>query len=285
MYLRGRQYLRALGTENVELARQMFKRAVALDASFAQPHAGIADCDVILLQWLSTVKEQPPELRGEALAESDVALRLDPALPEAYAARGNALFLLGRNQEADQAFRRAVELGPGSRDAWYWYARFLFATQRYADSAAAFEATARANPDDYDALTLLAMPYYKLNQPEKARAATARALDAAERALRSRPDDVRALYLSGASQIQLGQVEKGFARLEQAVALRPHDFTVLYNAACGNARAGRTEQALDLLDRAVGTGQGFRAWLEQDPDLDSLHGSQRFQQILARLPQ
>jgi len=39
-----------------------------------------------------------------------------------------------------------------------------------------------------------------------------------------------------------------------------------------------------MLDRAVGTGRGFRAWIENDPDLDSLRKLPRFQQIVARLP-
>jgi hypothetical protein len=39
-----------------------------------------------------------------------------------------------------------------------------------------------------------------------------------------------------------------------------------------------------LLDRAVGTVKGFRAWMEHDPDLDSLRDLPRFKEILARLP-
>jgi hypothetical protein len=34
----------------------------------------------------------------------------------------------------------------------------------------------------------------------------------------------------------------------------------------------------------VGTGRGFRAWIEHDPDLDPLRGLPRFEEILARLP-
>ena len=60
MYLRGRQYLRSQGTENVELARQMFKRAMALDPAFAQPRAGLADADMNLLQWLLVSKDAQP---------------------------------------------------------------------------------------------------------------------------------------------------------------------------------------------------------------------------------
>ncbi|HUJ27294.1 MAG TPA: tetratricopeptide repeat protein [Myxococcales bacterium] len=285
LYLRGRQYQRGAGLTNTNLAQAMFRRAIALDAAFAQAHAGLADCDATLLQWLLVPKGNQGELRREALAESETALRLDPSLAEAHVARASVMSLLDRNDEADQSFRRAVALGPGSRDAWYWYARFLFATKHYPESAQAFEADARIDPDDYDALNLMAMPYARMGEQKKSLDAQRRSLEAAQRVLLLRPDDTRATYMSAGAFIQLGQPEKGLALLEELVARQPNDFSVLYNAACGFARAGKADRALDLLDRAVGTGQGFRPWLEQDPDLDSIRGVPRFQQILARLPQ
>jgi len=284
VYLRGRRYLRGLGSENVELARQMFKRAIALDPTFAQPRAGLADADINLLQWLLVSKDDQPAIRAEALSASDEALRLDPNLAEAHVSRANVLSLLGRNDEADQSFRRATALSPGLRDAWYYYGRFLFSVQRYADSARAYEESANRNPDDYEALLLLAMPYERMGEQAKARAARRRALEAAERVLRNSPDDVRALYMSGGALVALGERQKGVERLEQAIELKPHDFGVLYNAACSFAVAGNSERALDLLDRATGTGRGFRAWIEHDPDLDSLRTLPRFKEILARLP-
>jgi TolB-like protein/Tfp pilus assembly protein PilF len=284
VYLRGRRYLRALGAENGEAARQMFKRAIALDPTFAQPQAGLADADISLLQWLLVSKDEQPALRAEALGASEEALRLDPNLAEANVSRANVLSLLGRNDEADQSFRRATALSPGLRDAWYYYGRFLFSVQRYADAARAYEESAKRNPDDYDALVLVGMPYERLGEPAKARGARQRAVEAAERVLRNSPDDIRALYMSGAAMIALGERQKGFERLEQAVELKPQDFAALYNAACSFAIAGNPERALDMLDRAVGTGRGFRAWIERDPDLDSLRSLPRFKEILARLP-
>src|SRR5205823_3770421 len=104
MYLRGRHYFRALGMENVELARQLYKRAIALDRAFAQAHAGLAEADMNVLQWLLVSKEEQPAMRAEALAASEEALRLDPELPEAHVSRANVLAVLGRKDEADEAF-------------------------------------------------------------------------------------------------------------------------------------------------------------------------------------
>jgi adenylate cyclase len=284
MYLRGLQYLHASGPDNVALARELFRGAVALDPSFAQAHAGIADADGTKLQWLLAPKESVPAMRAEALAESEEALRLEPDLAEAHLARGNVLSLLGRAEDADQSFRRATVIAPGLRDAWYYYARFLVSQGRHPDAAAAFEQAARADPDDYDSLSLVTMSYRRMGQQEKFLQAARRSVATAERVLKNNPADVRALYLSAESLILLGEKEKGRQRMEQAVAMRPHDFAVLYNAVCGFANLGELDKAVDLFDRAVDTGQGFRAWFEHDPDLDPLRPLPRFQQILARLP-
>jgi adenylate cyclase len=282
-YLRGRQYLRSLGDE-VRLARHLFKHAIELDPAFARPRAGLADADMNMLQWLLVSKNEEAAVRAEALSASDEALRLDPNLAEAHVAGGHILSLLERNAEAHESFRRAIALGPGARDVWYYYARFLVSVQRYPEAAQAFEECVKRDPEDYDSLLLLAMPYRRMDEPAKAQLAFRRSLDAAERVLRNRPDDVRALYMSALAMIPLGETQKGIERLEQAIQLRPEDFTVLYNSACSFALAGNPERALGMLDRAVGTGRGYRPWIEHDPDLDSLRGFPRYKEILARLP-
>jgi adenylate cyclase len=280
LYLRGRHRLMAHG-ENVFAACDVFRQAIALDPAFAQAHAGLADAAVFLLTW----NLDPPhvaELRAEALAASDQALRLEPELAEARLAHANVLTILGRLPEAEQDFRRAIEANPGWGDACYFYARALSVAGRYGEAAGAFEEAIRRNPDDFASLALLANAHLRLNDPAGAREASRRGLLAVERRLALDPDDVRALYLGASFDIECGDRSRAFQRMERAVALAS-DFATLYNGACFYARAGQVARALDLLERAVVDGRGSRAWIEQDPDLDPLRADPRFQAILARV--
>ena len=85
----------------------MFVRAAELDPTFARAYAGIANCDARLVGWYGV--QIPVE---EILAMADKALALDPDLAEAHAARGEALRVAGRSEEAIAAFERALELDP-----------------------------------------------------------------------------------------------------------------------------------------------------------------------------
>jgi hypothetical protein len=59
----------------------------------------------------------------------------------------------------------------------------------------------------------------------------------------------------------------------------------LFNLACARARSGRTETALDALEQSVGDGFGTIGWqhLAEDPDLDPVRGSPRWDALVRRL--
>ena len=50
--------------------------------------------------------------------------------------------------------------------------------------------------------------------------------------------------------------------------------------ACLYARLGETDRALDTIGRAIGGGYENFRWMQHDPDLDSLRGDPRFQQLV-----
>jgi hypothetical protein len=84
-------------------------------------------------------------------------------------------------------------------------------------------------------------------------------------------------------QLHVGDIEAGRSNVETALALRPDDYGTLYNAACFHALAGESTRALDLLERSISTGEGFRDWIENDADFDSLRDLPRFRALMARL--
>jgi TolB-like protein/Tfp pilus assembly protein PilF len=282
MYLRGRKFLMMHGETMLRLARQMFRGAIELDPRFAQAHAGLADVDFMMLQWNFDL-DRAAEWRAEALAASEEALRLDPALAEAHVSRANVLSLLGRAEDAERDFRRALELNPSLADGCYFYARHLFEAGRLREAAEKFEEAARKNPEDYASLCLLLSVYLGLGEDQRAGSTARRAVAAVERRLRHDPDDARALYLVAGAYVQLGDRERGLKSMDRALELYPDELAPLYNAACLYARLGEKERALDALDRAIAASRGSRKWLENDRDLDPLRGEPRFQEILKRL--
>ncbi len=284
MYLRGREFYRGYwDPKQWVISRQMFKGAIELDPQFAQAHAGLADVCFFMVQW-HLDDARASQLRAEALAASEEALRLDPDLAEANLARANVLSLLARNDDSEAAFRRAMALNPALSDSYYFYARHLLAVGRLREAAEMFEEAGRRNPDDYQPLAIVITVWRKLKEPEKERSAAQRALGAIERHLKIHPEDVRALYMGGNCEVFSGNRARGIEMLDRALQLQPDDFATLYNVACGLTIAGELERALDTLERAFARGQGFRRWLENDPDMDPLRPLPRFQQLLARMP-
>ncbi len=282
MYLRGRRFLMTHGETTLRLARQMFRGALELDSRFAQAHAGLADADFMMIQWNFDV-ELAEARRAEALAASEEALRLDPALAEAHVSRANVLSMLGRAGEAERDFQRALELNPALAGGRYFYARHLQGAGRLREAAEMYEGAARSDPEDYPSLCLLVSVLAGLGELERARATARRAVEAVERRLSREPDDARALYMGGGVYIFLGERERGLERVGQALELYPTEFTTLYNAACSYCLAGERDRALDVLDRAIANGRGSREWIEHDPDLAPLRGDPRFREIVARL--
>jgi eukaryotic-like serine/threonine-protein kinase len=282
IYLRGRRFLMMHGETMLRLARQLFLGAIELDRRFAQAHAGLADADIMLIQWNFDL-DRTEERRAEALAASEEALRLEPALAEAHVSRANVLSLLGKPGEAERDFRRALELNPSLSDGCYFFARHLFQEGRLEEAAEMFEEAARKNPEDYASLCLLAGVYGGLGLAEKVAPVARRAAAAVERRLRHDPDDARALSLGAGVHAQLGEREAALRCADRALQLYPDELSHLYNAACAYVKLGEKELALDTLARAFAGGRGSRRWVENDRDFEPLRGEPRFEALLQGL--
>lgn len=278
-YLRGRQYLPRMTRTDLERSRTMFERAIRVDADYAPALAGLATAHALLYEWFGA-RESDQEGAERA---SKRALDLAPGLAEAHVARGLAVALSRSYTEAAREFEDAIRLHPNLFDAYYYYGRTAFACGDVERSAELFRRASEVGREDFQSPSLLGQSLRMLGQSEAGRRATREAIARAERILALNPVDGRALSLCAGDLFEDGQRDRALAFSRRALELYPDDTNALVLGACLHARLGHKNEALDLLQRSFSRGWGKRAWVEHDPDFDSLRDDPRFRELLARL--
>jgi serine/threonine protein kinase/Tfp pilus assembly protein PilF len=274
-YLRGRQYFHQWRRKSVEYARQMFNRAIEIDPDYALAHAGVADsCSILYTYW---------DAREFNLRQADIAsrraLELAPDLAEAHVARGIAVSLTKKFDEAEKEFETAMRLDPKLYDAAYFYGRGLKSQGRNEEAAKMFERASLLRPEDFLAPNFLAAALDGMGFHAEAQSATLRALKLIEERLELNPDDARATNMGAAILGKLGDRERTLDYIRRSLAIDPDDGGMLYNIACAYALLGMTEEALSSLETALDKGFGHKEWLEHDSDLDPIRATPRFQAI------
>ncbi len=277
-YLRGRQFFHQFRGQAFGFARQMFTRAIETDPHYARAYAGIADCCSFLYMYF----ESTEAILREAEEASRRALELDPDLAEAHAARGLAVSLNKRYEEAGREFETAIRLDPKLFEAYYFYGRTLHGQGKMEAAAEMFQKACDVNPHDYQTPHFLAMALRALGRKEEARAADLRGLQVVEQHVQMHPDDSRALLFGATQHLQGGNREKCLEWVARALAITPDEPITFYNAACNYSLAGEVEEAIRYLEKAITSGMAQKDWIAHDSDLDPIRQHPRFQDLLRR---
>jgi adenylate cyclase len=276
LYLKGREYFHNPTKAFIGLARQLFMRAAELDPTFARAFAGIANCDARLVGWYGV--RIPLD---DILAMAGKALELDPRLADAYAARGEALRVAGRYDEAIDAFDQALALDPNSFEANLAYARLARGVGNLDRSVDLFIRALEVQPTDYQAPLLVQSILHALGRREEAEKYARLGLARAEEALALHPEGSRPAQLAAPAAAQLGDREGAIRWIERALWVDPDDAQAQYNVACAWSLLGEVDRALDVLEGwAERGGVLARNWLECDPDLEPVRSHPRFARLL-----
>ncbi|HKU16639.1 MAG TPA: winged helix-turn-helix domain-containing protein [Steroidobacteraceae bacterium] len=278
-YLRGRQCLHRMAQVDLDQSRRMFEGAIELDADYAPAWAGLATVHALLYEWWGSRDE---DLHRTERA-SQIAMELAPDLADAHVARGFALSLHRRYDEAQVHFEFAARINPHLFDAYYYYGRTAFAHGEVERSVELFRKAGEVRQEDFQSIILMGQSLRMLGRVEEARAADSEGVRRAERILALNPADGRALSMAPLALFNEGDVERAMQWSRRAVELYPDDLSALINCACLNLRTGNTEAALDVLERVFGRGWGKRDWVEHDPDYDIVRDHPRFKALLAKL--
>ena len=277
-YLRGREYYHIASKANHLMARQSFARAIELDPRYARAYASLAVCDSRLKTSYGI------DIPVDAiLATTAKALAIDPDLAEAHAARGFALAVGGRRDEAVAAFEQALALDPNCHEANRLYAEFCVTQAYFAPAAKHFIRALEVKPNDYGAPFMLVNVLRSLGHTDEAERYARLGLKRAEEELRLHPENANVACLGATALAFLGDNDRAKEWLARALAIDPGDTSTQYNAACTYSLLGEADRAIDLLETwLLQVGSEMKLWFKNDSDLDPIRSHPRYQALLER---
>ena len=275
LYLRGRSYARRESRQDLELAREMFESAAALDPQFALAYAAVAN--VSALHYYRYGHEQMWMDRAKKAANQAVALQ--PHLPEADIARAWVCYADKQYAEAVRLARGALDRKPDCEGGYYLLGRALFSMGHFHEIVEMAETAVKMAGEDYNIYTPISNAIGALGKVDLLRHWRLRRVQALESQLRNAPEDVRARVMLAIDYSTLDRVDDALREVNLALGFRPDDASVLYNAACAFCLLKKKTEALDVLRKAHAAGFGDAEWARRDPDLALLQGEPEFERL------
>jgi len=130
---------------NLKLATEEFSKATEIDPMFALAWVGVADSNFLLSNWGGARAEDVLPIMEDALKN---ALAIDNGLGEAYASLALMHEEYGRNDEAETAYQKAIELSPNYASTYQWYGQLVGRSDppRFQESVDLIQKAAKLDP-------------------------------------------------------------------------------------------------------------------------------------------
>ena len=207
-----------------------------------------------LARWSDWLANDPSWHPGLDSSRLDMAPRLDPDAWYSVSAaglrdKGMALDRLGRREEAQAAYRQAIELDPGSLDFYVELVRSLLQAGHAEEAEAIAMQAAAISPDDPGAWATLAEARIHGGKPDEAAEAT-------REALRLSPRRIQTHRLLGMAYSATGDLAGAERHARQAVRLEPRAPDHRNLLAETLEGLGRRDEALAVLEEGLAIG-GF----------------------------
>ncbi len=308
LYLRGRFHWNKRGGEGFGRTLECFEAALAQEPNYAPAYSGISDYHIAVASW---GLEPPGEAWPKAKAAVSRAMELDERLSEAHASMGTIRMWYEWNwKEAEQEFRRAIELNPGHPNGHVQYNILLVQTGRYEEAEREIRAALLSDPLSISIHAYLAGVYHYRREYDRSLAECARALELD-------PDDIELHVVRGLNYEQKGMYEQAIRELERARELSGNNPLILgplgscYGGSGQKARAmeliaeldrvakqayvppitwamiylgmGEKDLAFEWLEKAAEARDVLLCYLGAGPIYDSLHSDPRYGELLKRL--
>lgn len=240
-YLVGRHSWNQRTIQSYKQAIESYKKALAIDRSYAPAYAALADSYILLGEQGGMPQKEARLLAKEAI---DTALKLNENLAEAHASNGFWKLDYEWNWTgALNEFKRATELNPGFAIAYQLYGRALGFIGRYEEAAVQLAKAKELDPlspiiDGYTAQVYLFAKRYKKSD------------EILQQALKLHPDHPLILHNIGELRNAEGRYEEAIPPLKKSAeaSASAHYKAML---AVAYARANRRQEATVILNELL----------------------------------
>lgn len=142
-YLRGRYYWNRRTADGIKKAVREFQQAIDRDPNYALAYAGLADCYLVLEQYVGAPAS---ETLPNAKAAATRALQIDDSLAEAHTSLAAYYNATWQWKEAEKEFQRAINLNPNYPTARHWYQNHLRTMGRLDEALAEIKRARELDP-------------------------------------------------------------------------------------------------------------------------------------------
>ena len=307
LYLRGRFHILKLTPPEAQQGIADFQSAIEADPNYALAYVGLSEG----YRTLALGSEMPPkEYLGRAKLAAQQALQLDDELPEAHTALGSTVFWLERNwPEAENQYRRALELNPNATYAHLFYAHLLANTARHDEARVEIKRAADLDPLSplIGALTgqfllhagrtdealsklketsLLApdfwFPHLFASSAYIEKGMYSEAISEARRASELSKFQTNSAAYEAFALAKMGKRDEARAILDRLIKLSEQRFVPPYHIALIYNGLGDKEQTFTWLERSLEVGDSRLTFLKVEPKWNNLRTDPKFQDLMRR---
>ena len=307
LYLKGRYFWNKRTGKDFQKAIEFFEQARTKDPNYALAYVGLADSYKLLTEYNGM---PAPEAYAKAREAATKAIELDPNSGEAHTSLAYTLaFYDWRWQEAENEFKRAIELNPNYATTRQWYSEYLVVVGRFDEAMSEIEQARQLDPTSLIIASDVAGHFYMARQFD-------RSIEQAKKVVERDDKFVYACAFLWIAQEQKGEIKAaaetifkcaalytppelvaemktGYERggwqelwrvqYKQSIALPMLAAFSDYHRAIFALRIGDRDKTFDWLEKSLTARNRWIVNLKYDPQWDAIRGDSRFGEIVRRI--
>jgi eukaryotic-like serine/threonine-protein kinase len=308
LYLQGRYYWNQRTEDGLKKGIEYFEKATLKDPNYAPAYSGLADC----YSLLNVYNIEPATVSNDKARDAATrALQLDESLADAHASLASVLYRYYWNwDEAEQHFKRAIQLNPNYATARQWYSAMLAARGRFAEANAQALQAQESEPLSLTIRSDVGRHLYFARQFDQSLAEHRKSVE-------MDPAFARAYCETGYVLDQLGKRDEAISEFQKALSLNGKYVNALsglgyalgvagrnseargvirqlqelgrqhyvspYHLAVVYAGIGDKKEALTLLEKALDERFNWMVFIGVEPQFDGLRQDPRFAALERRM--